>query len=109
MRDGQERPPQRVGVGERSGRGNGRDVREYSGYYLSLTALNERFKKAGNPAVKLVTVPNALEDEDILEMLNAGILTASVVDNWKAKIWAQIPRPAAYLGRRGIGRPYELR
>ena len=65
-------------------------VREYSAYYLSLTALNERFKKAGKPPVKLVTVPNALEDEDMLEMLNAGLLEAIVVDDWKAKMWAQV-------------------
>src|SRR5262245_18939738 len=65
-------------------------VREDSSYYLSLTALNERFKKAGKPAVKLVTVPNALEDEDILEMLNAGLLESIVVDDWKANMWAQV-------------------
>jgi membrane-bound lytic murein transglycosylase MltF len=35
-------------------------------------------------------VPNALEDEDLLEMLNAGLLQAVVVDDWKAKMWAQV-------------------
>jgi membrane-bound lytic murein transglycosylase MltF len=65
-------------------------VRRYSSYYLSLTALNERFKKAGKPEVRIVTVPDALEDEDLLEMLNAGLLEASVVDDWKAKMWAQV-------------------
>src|SRR5512143_2270703 len=65
-------------------------VREYSSYFLSLTALNERFKKAGKPAVKLVMVPNALEDEDMLEMLNAGLLESIVVDDWKARMWAQV-------------------
>jgi len=65
-------------------------VREYSSYFLSLTALNERFKKAGKPPVKLVAVPNALEDEDMLEMLNAGLLESIVMDDWKAKMWAQV-------------------
>jgi membrane-bound lytic murein transglycosylase MltF len=65
-------------------------VREYSSYYLSLTALNQRFKKAGKRPVKLVTVPNALEDEDMLEMLNAGLLEAIVADDWKARMWAQV-------------------
>jgi membrane-bound lytic murein transglycosylase MltF len=37
-----------------------------------------------------VTVPDALEDEDMLEMLNAGLLEATVVDDWKAKMWAQV-------------------
>jgi membrane-bound lytic murein transglycosylase MltF len=37
-----------------------------------------------------VLVPDALEDEDLLEMLNAGILQATVVDDWKAKAWAPV-------------------
>ena len=65
-------------------------VRKVSGHYLSLAALNERFKKAGKPEVKIVLVPDALEDEDMLEMANAGLLETIVVDDWKAKAWAQI-------------------
>lgn len=65
-------------------------VREYSAYYLSLTALNKRFKAAGKPEVKLALVPNALEDEDMLEMLNVGLLETIVVDDWKAKMWATV-------------------
>jgi membrane-bound lytic murein transglycosylase MltF len=65
-------------------------VRKSSSYYASLTALNDRFRKAGKPETKLVTVPDALEDEDMLEMLNAGLLELIVVDDWKAKMWAQV-------------------
>jgi membrane-bound lytic murein transglycosylase MltF len=65
-------------------------VRKSSSYTESLEALNARLKKAGKPAVKLVFVPEALEDEDMMEMLNAGLLDAIVVDDWIAKIWAQI-------------------
>ena len=65
-------------------------VRKVSSAYLSLTALNERFKKAGKPEAKLVLVPDALEEEDMLEMLNAGLLETIVVDDWRAKAWAQI-------------------
>ena len=65
-------------------------VRKASSYHESLVALNERFRKEGKPAVKIVLVPDALEDEDMMEMLNAGLLTAIVVDDWKAKMWAQI-------------------
>jgi membrane-bound lytic murein transglycosylase MltF len=55
-----------------------------------MKALNERFKQAGKPEAKLVFLPNALEDEDLLEMLDAGLLQAIVVDDWKAKMWAQV-------------------
>jgi len=65
-------------------------VRKASSYYESLDALNGRFKKEGKPAAKLVLVPDALEDEDMMEMLNAGLLEIIVVDDWKAKMWAQI-------------------
>ena len=64
-------------------------LREVSSQTLSMKALNERFKQAGKPEAKLVYVPNALEDEDLLEMLNAGLLQAVVVDDWKARMWAQ--------------------
>jgi membrane-bound lytic murein transglycosylase MltF len=65
-------------------------VRKASSYYESLQSMNGRFAKEGKPAVKLVLVPDALEDEDMMEMLNAGLLEAIVVDDWKAKMWAQI-------------------
>ena len=65
-------------------------VRKASSYYESLEALNGRFKKEGKPMVTMVLVPDALEDEDMMEMLNAGLLEAIVVDDWKAKMWVQI-------------------
>jgi membrane-bound lytic murein transglycosylase MltF len=65
-------------------------TRKVSSYYLSLTALNDQLKKQGKPEVKIAFVPDALEDEDMLEMLNAGLLQAIVVDDWKAKAWAQL-------------------
>jgi len=65
-------------------------VRKSSSYYESLEALNGRFKNEGKPLVKIVLVPDALEDEDMMEMLNAGLLEVIIVDDWLAKIWAQI-------------------
>ncbi|MGB8436679.1 MAG: transporter substrate-binding domain-containing protein [Burkholderiales bacterium] len=65
-------------------------VRKASSYYESLSALNERFKKEGKSPVNLMLVPDALEDEDMLEMTNAGLLQAMVVDDWKAKMWVQV-------------------
>jgi len=41
----------------------------------------------------LVTVPDSLEDEDLMEMLDAGLIELLVVDDWKARMWAQaLPR-----------------
>ena len=34
-------------------------------------------------------MPEALEDEDLLEMLDAGLLPVAVVDEHKARVWAR--------------------
>jgi membrane-bound lytic murein transglycosylase MltF len=65
-------------------------VRQASSYYESLVAQNARLRGAGKPEMKLVLVPDALEDEDMMEMLNTGLLEAMVVDDWKARMWAQV-------------------
>jgi len=65
-------------------------VRWTSSYHDSLVALNQRLASDGKPAVKLVAVPDELEDEDMMEMLNVGLLDYIVVDEWKAKMWAQV-------------------
>ncbi len=65
-------------------------VRKSSSYYESLVALNARLAAAGKPKVELVFVPDALEDEDMMEMLNAGLFEAIIVDDWKARAWVQI-------------------
>ena len=68
-------------------------VRQASSYLESLNALNDKFGGASKPSVRIVPVPDALEDEDVLEMLNAGLLDFTVTDSWKAKLWAEtLPR-----------------
>ncbi|MCU0592948.1 MAG: lytic transglycosylase F [Desulfobacterales bacterium] len=65
-------------------------VRPSSSYYESLRALNEQFKKEGKPEIELMPAPENLEDEDLLEMLNSGLVKLLVVDNHKAQFWKQI-------------------
>lgn len=65
-------------------------VRKASSYYESLLALNDRFRAKGKSPVGLVLLPEELEDEDIMEMLNAGLFEATVVKDWLAKIWATV-------------------
>ena len=65
-------------------------VRLASSYYESLTALNERFRAAGKPLMTLTLLPDPIEDEDKLDMVNAGLLAISVVDEWLADLWAPI-------------------
>jgi membrane-bound lytic murein transglycosylase MltF len=65
-------------------------VRDRSIYEESLLALNETFKTQGKPPVGIRKLPTSLEDEDILEMTNAGLVTATIVDDTVAEFWKQI-------------------
>ncbi|MDX1431005.1 MAG: lytic transglycosylase F [Gammaproteobacteria bacterium] len=65
-------------------------VRESSSYYESLVRLNAAFARAGKPAVEIVLADERLEDEDLLEMLNADLIPMIVIDRHKGEFWAQI-------------------
>jgi membrane-bound lytic murein transglycosylase MltF len=65
-------------------------VRRSSSYYESLLRLNASFKKARKSRMKLVLADETLEDEDLLEMVNAGLIPMIVVDSHKARFWKQI-------------------
>jgi membrane-bound lytic murein transglycosylase MltF len=77
-------------------------VRRHSSYYESLLDLNQRFEREQREPMRIRLVPDVLEDEDLMEMLSAGLLRIIVVDDWKAKLWAKIlpkikPRPKLRL------------
>jgi membrane-bound lytic murein transglycosylase MltF len=81
-------------------------VRDKSIQFESLQTLNETFKKQGKAPVAIKTVPTALEDEDILEMANAGLLKIVVVDDVYADFWKQIltsitPHPTVAVREEG--------
>jgi membrane-bound lytic murein transglycosylase MltF len=65
-------------------------VRRSSSYYSSLIALNAELKKSGQPPVDIVAANEPLEDEDLLEMVNAGLMPATIVDNHLAELWRQV-------------------
>lgn len=65
-------------------------VRRSSSYYESLIQLNTSFKKARKSQMKLVLADETFEDEDLLEMVNAGLIPMIVMDSHKAQFWKQI-------------------
>jgi membrane-bound lytic murein transglycosylase MltF len=65
-------------------------VRKTSSYWEHLEALNQRFKTEGKPEVQLQAVPEDLGDEDLLEMVNSGLLPMTVVSDWTAKLWSKL-------------------
>ena len=52
--------------------------------------FNAMLAKAGKPPVKIRPAPEVLADEDILEMVNAGIVQATVMHDYIAEFWQQV-------------------
>ncbi len=65
-------------------------VRKLSSYWEHVERLNERFQKENKPAVILRAVPEDLGDEDLLQMVNAGLLPTTIVNDWTAKLWGKL-------------------
>ena len=65
-------------------------ARKSSSYYASLVKLNETLKSLNKKQVKIIEADDNLEDEDLLEMLNAGLIEFMVIDSHKGEFWAQI-------------------
>jgi membrane-bound lytic murein transglycosylase MltF len=65
-------------------------VRESSSYHEHLVALNAALAKKQLAPIRLIPADEHLEDEDLLEMVNAGLLPYAVVDDHKAGIWSGI-------------------
>ena len=65
-------------------------VHKSSSYWQHLEGLNTRLAAAGRKPVGLVAASENLEDEDLLEMVNAGLLPAVVVDSHMATVWAEV-------------------
>ena len=65
-------------------------VRKASAYDDTLAKLNEQLKARGKPLVIVDEAPDVLEDDDILEMVNAGLAPITVVDDYLAEFWSQV-------------------
>ena len=65
-------------------------VRKGSIYDESLVRLNAQLKARGKPPVVMLEAPGVLEDDDILEMVNAGLAPITIVDDYLAEFWSQV-------------------
>jgi membrane-bound lytic murein transglycosylase MltF len=61
-----------------------------SSYDEHLRALNETFKKKGLKPIKIKDADENLLTEDILELVNAGVVDYTVVDDYKAQLWSEV-------------------
>jgi len=65
-------------------------LRPSSSYYQHVTQLNEHFNAKGLKPIRVVPADEFLEDSDLLEMVNSGLIPLVVVDDHKARFWEQV-------------------
>ena len=75
-------------------------------YFENLEKVNDSLRKQGTPTILIQKADPSLMDEDLLEMVNAGILPATVTLSARADLWASVfsgitPQPKLVVGNEG--------
>jgi membrane-bound lytic murein transglycosylase MltF len=65
-------------------------VRKLSRYWPNLDRLNAEFRKSGKPPMVLKPADDNLDDEDILNLVNSGVVDITVADDLVANFWAKV-------------------
>ena len=65
-------------------------VRSGSSYVAHLKALSRKLESNGNAPIRIVESDKNLATEDILEMVNAGVLKITIADHHIAQAWATV-------------------
>jgi membrane-bound lytic murein transglycosylase MltF len=55
-----------------------------------LASVNDSFKKAGKPALTVRASDPNLTEDDLLEMVNAGLISATFAGTLRAQFWSQV-------------------
>jgi len=81
-------------------------VNSITTYYGNLEKVNNSLAKQGKPVILIQSTGKNLMDEDLLEMVNAGILPATVTITQRAKLWASVfhditPQPNIVIADEG--------
>lgn len=61
-----------------------------SSHYDHLVALNERFKREKRQPIDIMKADSNLLSEDILELVNAGVVDYTIADDFKAELWSRV-------------------
>lgn len=65
-------------------------VRLSSSYADSAEQLSEQLKAQGKAGIRIEPVDESLEDEDLIEMVDAGLLPWAIVDSYKPQMWREV-------------------
>ena len=75
-------------------------------YSASLEKVNDSLRKEGKAPILIEPADKSLMDEDLLEMVNAGLIPATVTTTERANLWTQVlpdvrPYPKLAIGTEG--------
>jgi membrane-bound lytic murein transglycosylase MltF len=81
-------------------------VNPLSTYPANLAKVNDSLRKQGKPPILIESADKNLLDEDLLEMVNAGIIPATVTITDRARLWASVlpditPQPNLVIADEG--------
>ena len=65
-------------------------ITKSSSYFESISVLNDILKLKKKDPVKILEADENLETEDILEMVNSGVIAMTVCDSHLAEIWSKV-------------------
>ncbi len=65
-------------------------VNPLTDYYATLRNLNKEFQKSGKPPILVKSADANLTDEDLLEMVSAGLIPATATINIRAEFWSKV-------------------
>jgi len=65
-------------------------LRLSSSYAESVALLSNALVAEGKPGIRIEAIDEALEDEDLIEMVDAGLLPWAVVDSYKPQMWREV-------------------
>jgi membrane-bound lytic murein transglycosylase MltF len=59
-------------------------------YYTNLQKANESLKKEGKTPIVIKAADKNLMDDDLVQMVNAGLIPATVTTKQRAQLWSQV-------------------
>jgi membrane-bound lytic murein transglycosylase MltF len=65
-------------------------VRRSSSYWSHLRRLNAQLRSEGREPIRLRPASERLTDDDLLEMVATGLVDATVVDDYAARLWSSV-------------------
>lgn len=65
-------------------------IRRSSSYFEHLQAFNDSVRRSGKSIIQVVPLDEHLEDDDILEMVNAGLIPFTISNEFTVKLWEDL-------------------